>query len=322
MIDTKLILVEGVTGSGKSSTAQFITLQLQKNNIQCRWFHEMEDVNPVGRPFLSNEDISRIDEILNKWENFCHKYKNTKEIIIIDGRFLSLVLTQMLNYTTSFESIINFYNQLFAFISRFNPCLIYLRPDNIKRRILKTYKGRRTLKKAITFLEKTWCNYCKENNLKGFKGMVKFWEKINKIMCVLYDSFRYKKIIINTAKDDWIGYYKKICRFLSLNYINPISSDDRIVGKYICNYNNQKKRFIIIRKKNNYFLKDFPFFKITWELEDKKLIFISKNVYYVLGLPFKLLFHEKNNNKNEIDYFQVKSIFRDIKYFEQDFRKI
>lgn len=36
MIKTKLILVDGITGSGKSTTAYYIARQIEKNGIKVR----------------------------------------------------------------------------------------------------------------------------------------------------------------------------------------------------------------------------------------------------------------------------------------------
>jgi len=38
MLNTKLILVDGMTGSGKSTTAHFIARQLEKNGIKVKCY--------------------------------------------------------------------------------------------------------------------------------------------------------------------------------------------------------------------------------------------------------------------------------------------
>ena len=47
MIKTKLILVDGISGSGKSTTAHFIHRQIEKNGIKVKWFYEQEDNHPL-----------------------------------------------------------------------------------------------------------------------------------------------------------------------------------------------------------------------------------------------------------------------------------
>ncbi|NOR44359.1 MAG: hypothetical protein GQ534_02145 [Candidatus Delongbacteria bacterium] len=39
---TKLIIVEGIAGSGKSTTAHYIARQLEKNEIKAKWYYEEE----------------------------------------------------------------------------------------------------------------------------------------------------------------------------------------------------------------------------------------------------------------------------------------
>jgi thymidylate kinase len=49
MIDTKLILVDGIPGAGKSTTAQFIARQLEKNGIKTKIYNETDNNHPLGR---------------------------------------------------------------------------------------------------------------------------------------------------------------------------------------------------------------------------------------------------------------------------------
>ena len=46
-VGSKLIIVEGLTGSGKSIMAHFIARQLEYNGIPASWVHEGEEPHPI-----------------------------------------------------------------------------------------------------------------------------------------------------------------------------------------------------------------------------------------------------------------------------------
>ena len=47
MIDTKLIMLEGMPSTGKTTNARFIHIQLERNNINAKWIHEVAMPHPV-----------------------------------------------------------------------------------------------------------------------------------------------------------------------------------------------------------------------------------------------------------------------------------
>ena len=47
MINTKLILIDGIPCTGKSTTAHFIARQLEKNGIKTKLFHETDTEHPL-----------------------------------------------------------------------------------------------------------------------------------------------------------------------------------------------------------------------------------------------------------------------------------
>jgi len=47
MIDTQLILLEGLPSTGKTTNARFIHIQLERNNIDAKWIHEITAPHPV-----------------------------------------------------------------------------------------------------------------------------------------------------------------------------------------------------------------------------------------------------------------------------------
>jgi hypothetical protein len=47
MLDTKLIVLDGLSGSGKSTFCQWLELQLRRNGRSARWLHEGDIDHPL-----------------------------------------------------------------------------------------------------------------------------------------------------------------------------------------------------------------------------------------------------------------------------------
>ena len=84
MIDTKLILIEGQSGSGKTWTSQYLAYHCEKNNIPARWYHEQD--KQVLEILDARSDFSEIK--IAQWKAFVSKAKESKTVNILDSRFL------------------------------------------------------------------------------------------------------------------------------------------------------------------------------------------------------------------------------------------
>lgn len=91
MINTKLIFVDGISGSGKSTTAHYIARQLEKNGIKVKWFHEDERDHPLdsmeeGDDKIDQQYITRfLEEYPKKWEKFINSIKNEEGVYIVES---------------------------------------------------------------------------------------------------------------------------------------------------------------------------------------------------------------------------------------------
>ena len=45
--NTKLVVIDGLPGSGKTPTAQWLELQLRRNQVDARWLHEADIPHPL-----------------------------------------------------------------------------------------------------------------------------------------------------------------------------------------------------------------------------------------------------------------------------------
>jgi thymidylate kinase len=100
LLNTKLICTEGIPGSGKSSSAQFLSRTLDQLGHRNKWWYE----EVVGHPVYVYSDTASAIQIvndlsngnyrhvivkaLNRWEQFAEYVDSSDEVIIIDGCLL------------------------------------------------------------------------------------------------------------------------------------------------------------------------------------------------------------------------------------------
>lgn len=127
-MDSKLVLVEGNPGSGKSSTSQFIYDQLRQNGITSRWHHEEELPHPVA-PNKNIDDFGSLEEYfkfaLDRWRLFSLATSESDEISIIESRFFQDVISPLLMRDVSRSQIMEYVHRIADICSDLNPTLIY-----------------------------------------------------------------------------------------------------------------------------------------------------------------------------------------------------
>jgi len=74
MIDTKLIMLEGLPSTGKSTNSQFLQMQLERNGKKVKWLHEVARPHPTL--FFSEACFYR-----SEYEDFLKAYPRSAEIL-------------------------------------------------------------------------------------------------------------------------------------------------------------------------------------------------------------------------------------------------
>jgi len=74
MTDTQLIMLEGMPSTGKTTNARFIHIQLERNNINAAWVHEVAMPHPV---LFFDEAGFTYDE----YDKFIKKYPETADVL-------------------------------------------------------------------------------------------------------------------------------------------------------------------------------------------------------------------------------------------------
>lgn len=224
MLNTKLIFIEGISGSGKSTITGFISDLLTQYNIDHNAYFEWEENHPicVEDDVWLNEDkkssLYRYRELnYKKWLEHITDLVNSDKISIFDSSLMQTPLNAfILLLNENFKTIRDFYKILYKMFHVCSPYLIYLRQNDVYSTISRVYSSRP--KEWGDFVIKYICKspYGKEKCLRGFDGMVKYFSERQAIEDKLFWTYPFKKLQIDNSDFDFEKCKDKIREFLDL----------------------------------------------------------------------------------------------------------
>lgn len=297
-MNTKLILVDGLPGSGKSSTSQFICDQLRRNGIDGRWYYEGEKPHPVA-PTKGLSDFSSpgeyIGAALERWKIFTTAAMESGEIAIIESRFFQdAILPFQLNDLDP-SQIIEYIHEISDICQPLSPTLIYFfQPDYMAtmRRICDQ-RGPHIEQAYIERNEES--AYGKRLGLQGFDGLVQFWVNLRSIMEQLFEELDTCKLAIDNTEWEWSRYYRQIGEFLSfpLRLDGAPSGQDylaRFEGIYTYKDEEEDVEFSIYLEDGELMMQDDG-----WLWPTNRLIPKDEDVFYVGSFPFEMVFTQDDS---------------------------
>ena len=229
MIKTKLIFVDGITGSGKSTTAHYIARQMEKNGIKVRWLYEQENDHPLLEIPMnkneSHEDYTQrvLVEYPRKWIEFVKKIKDDEYIYIVESYlFQDVIMFPHFMNDLENQKIKDFLHSILKIASCLNPIIIHFYQKDVDRSLRNNWKRRGDdwTKGFISFFGKTL--YCKNrgfNDKNNYK--INIYNHSGDLIEVLYKQ--YSAIKFTESEVDRMSNY--------LNRTGQISLDKKLINK-------------------------------------------------------------------------------------------
>jgi hypothetical protein len=134
----RLILLDGLPGTGKSVTAQHLALRYRGAGQTVRWFHERDPAHPVFSfrhlAELRDQGGRQLAErLIAGWQRLDREEQ--EEIVILDGTLLNLGLGMLLAMRTPFDRICETLDAIAAAIRAHDSSLVYLSPASIPQHL-------------------------------------------------------------------------------------------------------------------------------------------------------------------------------------------
>lgn len=275
---SKLILLEGIPGSGKSTTGAILQNFLSNNNIPSRFWREGDfdhpaDFEGIARLSLSQfeelvshypelvglirehtsirgddyllkyrklqklhpqkleeslaDELSRLDVYdglsmeeycrlaLDRWQDFCNAAETSDEVALMECVYLQSPLTVMLARHDADPQVARRHiERITETIRAVNPLVVYLYPKNVTDALQHVRVERP--KEWADFV--TWYltgqEYGRSHNLKGYEGVIQFYEMRQKLEVEILRSLPIQQLVVEHSGGEWERCNEEILDFV------------------------------------------------------------------------------------------------------------
>jgi len=280
-VSQTLILIEGLTGCGKSSLAHYLSRQLEANGVPHTWVHEAETPHPLWPPEeLPIGDFIR--QMPGRWETFLENNRQAGKIAVVEACFFNNLVEELFIEDIPRDEIIEFGMHMQEVIRPYHPALVYLRRGPVAEALKLNFadRGEGFRDFVIDFTSGT--KYSKAHQLTGYDGMVTFWQDLIAIYEELFERYTIDRLLIENPREDWAAYNRQALEFLGIApHPDPkLSKSDahKYLGEYRLQHNDESwtvqydnelqalrlNKFILIPQTGDHFLISSHHFEIQF----------------------------------------------------------
>ena len=300
---TKLLLVEGLPGAGKSTLAHALLRQLGMHGIAARWWYE----EVVGHPVYCFRDLPELRRVvadleagehervivaaLARWRYFAATVAAGDEVVIVDGALLGYLTWSLFPFDVSEAVILAYVAEVVDILRIAEPTVIYLRHDDmaVSWQRLCERRGESWSRGAIE--RATHSPYGVRHGLAGFDGLVAYWTAYRAIADKASARLPFPKLVLGANFGAWSGTIFQAMGFWGLAMLaEPRASPIELawyVGTYGHNELDSNGQAEVVLRDGWLYLAGVPQF---WP--QNRLLYLAMGEYAVESFPFVARFED------------------------------
>jgi len=230
MRETRLVFVEGLPGSGKSTTAQYVARRLQQAQAAAQLVAEVEPDHPlnVGGALhpagtTTGEELFRrytveayIAESLERWRAFVDTVVRLETVHVLDSYPYQNAARVLLQLDGSLEVIQSYAREVEDIVGPLAPALVYLQsvPSPEALATVSSTRGEAWTAYAIEVM--TNGPYAQHRHLHGEAGAMAMLSAYHGLLQQLLRESTVPRLELDGCSSDWHGCYRRIDDFLGL----------------------------------------------------------------------------------------------------------
>jgi thymidylate kinase len=302
MRETKLILLEGIPGSGKSTMAQTLLHDLAAEGIAARWWYEEE----VGHPVYVFRDRASLHAVLgalrtgryrevvaralDQWRAFAGALRSTEQVVLLDGCLFGYLTWSLFPHAVPAAEIHAYLAEVVRLLMPVAPCLVYLYQDDIAASLRRVCSARGTAIEHNYIQHVQESAYGQRHGLRGFTGLVSYWTAYRAFTDSARAAIGWPTLAVETSMGAWPAYHRRVAVFLGLPQLEEAAIPDAELGRAVGRYQSLDDASLTctVRLAEGALVVD----GLPEAWPDSRLVPLSPGLFAVASLPITVAFEE------------------------------
>ena len=212
----RLILVEGMIGSGKTTTAGHLADWLSRRGEDVRALDEGAADHPIR--------TRRVDELLaapapddpgaysaGQWRRLAERCLRDEQTVILESVFLQNSVMPAFIDGAPVAAVTDICAEIQRQAAPAEPFLVYLRPVDIAAAIARVHetRGEPWSSRNVAYVQD--CPWARRRNLRGRDAVVRLYQAWDPVVSELFDRYPFPKLMVPDPHHDWPASLRAIC---------------------------------------------------------------------------------------------------------------
>jgi hypothetical protein len=211
---SRLVIVEGIMGSGKSTTVLRIADRLTASGVSVRGITEGTSPHPIrfdwDVPWADMPATQLAKSSAARWCAYANSVSMSESITVVDGQLFHGNLTSLFLLDADISLIRGYVHDVVAAIKPLRPLLIYFHQDDVDRavRAIGAERGDAWVTYQVDW--KLASPYAVRRGLAGLDGLIELYRDYRRLTDRLYTELDIPKISIENSAKEWAKYEQTI----------------------------------------------------------------------------------------------------------------